>query len=80
MIRYRECGDPSSSRKSSGRTVDERRNGLIRLCDPTDVLNTSLKDIDQFPVVTCDVYTNLLVRFITCFEVEHSMKDYLVMR
>ena len=40
--------------------VDEARNDLIRLCDPTGVLNTSLKDIDQFRVLTCDEHANFL--------------------
>jgi hypothetical protein len=47
VIRYRE-GDPSSSRKSPGKMVVEPRNDLIRICDPTGVLNTSLKDITSF--------------------------------
>jgi hypothetical protein len=60
VIRYREGGDPSSSRKPLSRTVDEARNDLIRLCDPTGVLNRSLKDIDQFPVVTCYEHANFV--------------------
>jgi hypothetical protein len=62
VIRYREGGDPTSSRKSLSRTVDEARNDLIRLCDPTGVLNTSLKHIDQFPVVTCDEHANFVAK------------------
>jgi hypothetical protein len=45
LIRYREV-DPSCVWKSPGGTVEEPSNDLIRLCDPTGVLNTSLKDID----------------------------------
>lgn len=60
MIRYREGGDPNSSRKSPSRTMDETHNDLIRLCDPTGVLNTSLKDIDLFPVVTCHEHVNFV--------------------
>jgi hypothetical protein len=60
VIRRREGGAPNSSRKSLSRTVDEARNDLIRLCDPTSVLNTSLKDIDQFPVVTRDEHANFV--------------------
>ncbi|MGA8913853.1 MAG: hypothetical protein WB443_13445 [Nitrososphaeraceae archaeon] len=60
MIRYREGRDPSSSRKSPSRTMDEAHNDLIRLCDPTGVLNASLKEIDRFPMVTCDEHVNFV--------------------
>ena len=60
MIRYQEGGDPSSSRKSPSRTMDEAHNDVIRLCDSTGVLNTYLKNFDLFPVVTCHEHVNFL--------------------
>jgi hypothetical protein len=60
LTRYREGRDPGSSWKSPGRRLDEPCNDLIRLCDPSDVLNTSLKHIEQFPVVTCDEHSIFL--------------------
>ena len=60
MIRYPEVGDPSSSRKSPSSTMDEACNDLIRLCDPTGVLNISLKNVDLFPAVTCHEHVNFV--------------------
>jgi hypothetical protein len=60
VIRYREGGDPSSSRKSPSRAMDEACNDLIRLCDATGVLNISLKDLDLFPVVTGHEHFNFV--------------------